>query len=124
MITLKTVLRGNAASCIIFALIFLLMPMQVATFLAQATPAPEFILLVLGTILLANGLHILWASFQPKPNEYLVLYFAIGDFVWVLVSIILISLGVWITTTLGTLLAILVAMMVGTFGILQLVKNS
>jgi hypothetical protein len=123
MITLKTVLRMNATSCIIFAIIFLLMPTEVASFLGQNKAAPELLLLVLGLILLTNGLHILWVSWQLKPNKYLVLYFAVGDFIWVVASIILVSQGMWITTTLGIFISLLVAMMVGTFGVLQIMKN-
>ena len=123
MITLKTVLRMNATSCIIFAIIFLLMPTEVASFLGQNKAAPELLLLVLGLILLTNGPHILWVSWQLKPNKYLVLYFAVGDFIWVVASIILVSQGMWITTTLGIFISLLVAMMVGTFGVLQIMKN-
>lgn len=123
MITLKTVLRMNATSCIIFAIIFLLMPTEVASFLGQNKAAPELLLLVLGLILLTNGLHILWVSWQLKPNKYLVLYFAVGDFIWVVASIILVSLGIWVTTTLGIFISLLVATMVGTFGVLQIMKN-
>lgn len=122
MITLKTVLRANAANCIIFALIFLLKPMEVAIFLGGDTPAPEIALLVLGAILITNGFHLLWASIQSLPNKYLVLYFAIGDFIWVLVSISLVILGIWITTVSGTVASILIAMMVATFGFLQIAK--
>jgi hypothetical protein len=123
MITLKTVLRVNATSCIIFAIIFLLIPFEVVTFLGGNKPAPELLLLMLALILLVNGLHILWASLQPEPNKYLILYFAVGDFIWVIVSVILVSLGIWITTTPGTFISLLVAMMVGGFGVLQIVKN-
>jgi len=123
MITLKTVLRMNATSCIIFVIIFLLMSTEVASFLGQNKAAPELLLLVLGLILLTNGLHILWVSWQLKPNKYLVLYFAVGDFIWVVASIILVSQGMWITTTLGIFISLLVAMMVGTFGVLQIMKN-
>lgn len=123
MITLKTVLRANAASCIIFALIFLLIPIEVATFLGQGKPAPEIALLVLGAVLITNGFHLLWTSFRSLPNKYLVLYFAMGDFIWVLASSILMILGIWITTGVGIVASILVAIMVGTFGILQIVKR-
>jgi hypothetical protein len=123
MVTLKTVLRMNATSCIIFAIIFLLMPTAGASFLGKNKAAPELVLQVLGLILLTNGLHILWVSWQLKPHKYLVLYFAVGDFIWVVASIILVSLGMWITTTLGIFISLLVTMMVGTFGILQIMKN-
>jgi hypothetical protein len=123
MITLKTVLRVNATSCIFFAIVFLLMPIEVATFLGGNKPAPELVLLILGLILLGNGLHILWASSRSKPNKYLILYFAMGDFIWVIMSLMLVSLGIWITTPPGIFITLLVAMMVGFFGVLQIVNN-
>jgi len=46
MITLKTILRVNAASCIIFSLIFLMNSTEVATFLERDTPAPEAVLMI------------------------------------------------------------------------------
>ena len=123
MNTLKTVLRANAASCIIFALIFLLKPTEVAAFLGRDTPAPDAVLLVLGVVLMANGFHLLWASVKPLPSKLLVLYFSIGDFIWVFVSISLVILGIWITTESGAAASILVAMMITAFGVLQIAKR-
>jgi hypothetical protein len=123
MITLKKVMRTNAASCIIFALIFLLKPNEAATFLGRDTPAPEIVLLALGLVLMANGVHLLWASLKPLPSKFLVLYFSIGDFIWVFISISLAVLGIWITTETGTAASIVVAMMVATLGVLQIAKR-
>lgn len=123
MITLKTILRVNSVSCIIFSLIFLMKPTEVATFLERDTPAPEAVLLILGVILLANGLHLLWASVKPLPSKSLVLYFSIGDFIWAFASISLVMLNIWITTELGITASILVAMMVAAFGVLQMTKR-
>jgi len=123
MITLKTILRVNAASCIIFSLIFLMKSTEVATFLERDTPAPEAVLLILGVILLANGLHLLWASVKPLPSKSLVLYFSIGDFIWAFASISLVMLNIWITTELGITASILVAIMVAAFGVLQMTKR-
>lgn len=123
MITLKTILRANAASCIVFGLIFLLRPIEVAAFLAHNTPAPMTALVFLGAILVLNGLHLIWASVQSYPNKYLVIYFAIGDFIWVLTSISLVLMGLWITTQLGIIASTLVAVMVGTFGLLQITQR-
>ena len=123
MITLKTVLRANAASCIIFALTFLLQPTQVATFLGHDTPAPETVLLVLGVVLMVNGFHLLWASLKPQPSKFLILYFSIGDFIWFFASTSLVILGVWITTESGVTASILVATMVAVFGALQIAER-
>jgi len=123
MITLKTVMRLNAASCIIFALTFLLKPTETAVFLGPETPAPEIVLLALGLGLLANGLHLLWASSTPLPSKAMVLYFSAGDFIWVLASLSLVGLGVWITAASGIAAALIVAMMVATLGVLQMTKR-
>jgi len=123
MITLKKVIRLNAASCIIFALIFLIKPTKSAVFLGRETPAPDIVLLALGLGLLANGLHLLWASFQPLPSKTLVLYFSAGDFIWVFASLSLVALGVWITTASGISAALIVATMVAALGVLQIIKR-
>jgi hypothetical protein len=122
MITLKTALRANAASCIIFALIFLLIPLEVSTFLGGSTPAPETVFMVLGLTLMANGLHLIWTSLRPIPHKLLVLYFSMGDFIWALASIILISLEVWVTTESGIVAAGLVALMVAALGLMQITR--
>jgi len=96
---------------------------EVATFLERDTPAPEAVLLILGVILLANGLHLLWASVKPLPSKSLVLYFSIGDFIWAFASISLVMLNIWITTELGITASILVAIMVAAFGVLQMTKR-
>lgn len=123
MFTLKNILRANASSCIIFGLIFLLFPTNIAVFLGSNEPIPEVILLVLGAALIVNGLHLLWASFKALPSKLLILYFSMGDFIWAVCSTALLIVGVWITTTLGALITILVAVMVATFGILQIIKR-
>jgi hypothetical protein len=123
VITLKVVLRANAASCIIFALIFLLKPTEVATFLGGDAAAQEVVLLILGAILLVNGLHLLWASVQSLPSKLLILYFSIGDFIWVFASISLVIQDLWITTAPGVTVSLFVATMIGAFGGLQMTKR-
>lgn len=123
MITLKSVLRANAVSCIIFAIIFLFMPSNVAIFLSQSSPAPDNVLIVLGGVLLVNGFHLLWASFKPLPSKLLVLYFSVGDLLWVLVTICLLILNIWITTWAGSAVSILVAVMILAFAVVQTSKR-
>lgn len=120
MATLNTVMRANAVSCIGFGLTFLLLPSSVILFLSADMPVPETVLLCLGVGLLLNGLHLIWASLKPTPSKLLVLYFSIGDFIWVLVSIGLLFLGIWITSTEGMIVAAAVAAVVGLFGLFQL----
>jgi len=123
MITLKKVMRANAASCIIFSLVFLLIPAESAEFLGADKPAPDIVLLALGLGLLTNGLHLFWASFQPLPSKNLVLYFSAGDFIWVIASISLVLLGVWITTGAGIAAALIVATVVAALGVLQMITR-
>ncbi len=123
MLSLKPVMRANAISCVAFGVVFALQPTMVATFLGGASPAPKLYILILGILLILNGLHLLWASRDPLPQKKLILYFSIGDFIWVIASAVLMVSGVWITTTGGVLVASTVAVMVGLFGILQMTSR-
>jgi len=123
MTTLSNVMKANAISCIVFGLIFLSIPSRVIIFLSDDIQLPETILLILGIGLIVNGLHLTWASLKPMPSKALVIYFSIGDYIWVLGSISLVQLGVWITTTAGIITAFIVSAMVGLFGILQMLKR-
>jgi len=123
MLSLKNVMRANATSCLAFGALFALYPNLVAIFLGGASSAPQIYILILGILLILNGLHLLWASSVPLPQKELILYFSIGDYIWVICSIGLIVSGVWITTTGGVLVAIAVAVIVGLFGILQMTSR-
>ena len=57
---------------------------------------------------------------MPNPGKLLVIYFSAGDFIWVAGTILLIVLGFGITSTAGVAAALMVAAMVGSFGLLQL----
>jgi len=123
MFNLKNVMRANATSCLVFGGLFALQPSLVANFLGGVSPAPQVYILILGIILILNGLHLLWASRIPLPQKKLILYFSTGDYLWVIGSIGLIFSGVWITTTGGVVVASAVAIMVGLFGVLQMTSR-
>ena len=123
MLSLKNVMRANATSCLAFGVLFSLQPNQVANFLGGASPAPQAYILILGILLILNGLHLLWSSKVPLPQKNLILYFSAGDFIWVIGSVALIISNVWITTTEGMLLATIIAAMVGLFGVLQMTSR-
>lgn len=123
MFSLKNVMRTNATSCLVFGGLFALRPSLVANFLGGASPAPKIYILILGILLIVNGLHLLWASSIPLPQKRLILYFSTGDYLWVIGSMGLIVSGVWITTTGGVLVASAVAVMVGLFGVLQMTSR-
>lgn len=124
MFSLKSVLRMNAASCILFGVLFVFMPSVVADFLSPQFPAPSLLVLALGTGLVANGAHLLWASYQVTLNKPLVYHFSFGDFIWTIVTVVLIASELWITTTAGIATALVIAFFVALFGVLQLVQFS
>ncbi len=119
MITLRNVLKANAVSCIIFGLIFLIIPAKTAHFLSQTNPAPNLLISLIGIILIINGLHLVWASVQATHSKPTILYFSSNDFIWVALSIALIIGKVWITTPKGIAATLAIAMMVGVLGALQ-----
>lgn len=120
MVTLQSTLRMNASTCIGFGLLFSLIPDSVAHFLSATSPAPSLVLLILGLGLIFQGAHLFWASLQIQPSKALILYFSLGDFAWMLASVFLMLLGVWVNSPLGVLYASLVALMVGFLGVMQI----
>lgn len=121
MSLLKTALRLNAVSCIGFGVLFSVVPGAVAAYLGQTRPAPSMVILILGIGLILNGIGLFLAARARHPSGPLVLFFSTGDFLWVLATIVLIVMGIWIETTAGIIAALLVAAVVGLFGLLQLI---
>ncbi|PHS68621.1 MAG: hypothetical protein COB23_08750 [Methylophaga sp.] len=124
MVTLKNILRTNAASCIAFGLIFLFIPSTVAEFLSTQKLASNTVILILGIGLIFNGLHLVWASLKPNPSKLLIIYFSTGDFLWVLATVLLIIFGIWITTPTGIIISLLISAVVGLLGVLQVIKRN
>ena len=120
MISLKNVFKANAASCIIFGLLFLIAPQKTAQFLSLENPAPSLLISLIGIVLIVNGLHLIWTSMQHNHNKAAILYFSSNDFIWVAASIILIIAKIWITSPKGIAATLVVAALVGVFGALQL----
>ena len=118
---LKTVLRLNALSCVGFGALFIAVPGTVAAFLG-APPAPSWLVLATGVILIGNGVHLIWASRMEQLPRSLVLYFSSGDFGWVAGSALLLVLELWVTTPAGQVAATIVALLVGALGTLQLLS--
>jgi hypothetical protein len=123
MLSLQNVMRANAISCISFGVLFALQPSLVAMFLGGEFAAPQLYILILGILLIFNGFHLFWASKIALPKKELILYFSLGDYIWVVVSLALVMFGVWITTTMGTIVACAVAAVVGLLGILQMIAR-
>ncbi len=119
MIELKSVLRASALSCVIFGGIFVFIPTIVVDFLSHTKPAPQWLFLTLGGVLILNGLHLFWASLRAVHNKVLIAYFSLSDFLWVTVSVVLVIAGVWVTTIEGVIATLVVAAIVGFMGFLQ-----
>jgi hypothetical protein len=120
MLNLKRVLQLNALSCTGFGLLFLFRSAAVASFLSVENSAPPTLITVLGVVLIFNGLHLAWASVQDLPDKRWINYFSIGDFAWVLATLLIILMGVWITNTQGIITALIVAAFVGSMGLMQI----
>lgn len=112
---LATLLRINAASCLGFGLGFILFSTAIGKFLGAFPPGLIF---WLGVVLALNGLHLVWASLR-RPSVIEIRYFALGDFLWVALSLVIVAAGGWITSTGGVLVTLIVALGVGTLGVLQ-----
>jgi hypothetical protein len=119
MFALASILALNAASCVVFGLLFLALPGGVAAFLGTP-PAPAWVVAGLGVVLLVNGAHLAWAARQQRPRRALVLYFSGGDIGWVIATVALIAGGLWINAPGGIAAALIVAAGVGAMGVLQL----
>ncbi len=119
MPSLNIILRANAASCLLFGTLFVLRPAGTAHFLSAAA-APSWMILVLGAVLIGNGLHLLWAATRSKPLRWEVLYFTGGGLAWVLITLVLIMAGIWVTTPAGIAAALGVAIIVGGFALAQI----
>ena len=117
MDSLKLVMRMNAVSCVSFGLFFAVYPHVVASFLGTAPPP---IILALGIGLLINGTHLALASRNPEPRKIEVIWFSLGDFSWWLATLVLIVANVWITTSWGIAIAVIVATAVAGLGVAQL----
>ncbi|MEP2653648.1 MAG: hypothetical protein ABJH06_16850 [Paraglaciecola sp.] len=120
MLSLKNIMRANATSCLVFGGLFAMQANMVAEFLGGDSPAPQLYVLILGWLLILNGIHLFWESRTLVPKKSLILYFSIGDYLWVAGSATLILSGLWITTTAGVIVASVIALIVGIFGVLQM----
>lgn len=113
---LATVLRLNALSCAVFGLIFVVDAPAVSAFLGEM---PVWILRGLGIVLIGNALHLAYTAQQAAPPRIVLRYFALGDGVWALASVLLVLSGLWITTPVGIAITLVTAGMTGSFGLLQ-----
>lgn len=115
---LRIALVLNATSCITFGFLFILFDSEVNAYIGNTY---TWLLPAIGVVLLFNGLHLLIASKRKQPIFSEIVYFVLGDAAWVGASIILVFLDLVITSTLGVITSLLVALMVACFGMLQIV---
>ena len=116
MSLLKTTMILNAVSCLCFGGLFAVFSAQVDAFIGNPI---KLVTPIIGVILIVNGIHLLLATRRQTIIKLEIYYFILGDVAWVIASIILILLGIAITSTQGVWVAAIVAGMVGTFGLLQ-----
>lgn len=119
MNNIQTTLKLNGLNCLLFGALFVFIPKSVVAFLSDTNPAPEVVIVALGVVLNLYGLLLLWLGNKPAPNQKVILLIAIGDFFWVLATLALIAMKLWVTNINGITAAGLVAILVGWFGWLQ-----
>ena len=115
---LRKTLLMNSVSCILFGLIFLIFPVHTNEFIGNNM---SWLTRVIGVILLFNGFHLIYASKRKSAICPEILYFVLGDFLWVLGTFVLIAMGIIITSTQGIVVSLIIATVVGTFGYLQII---
>jgi len=117
MDVLRTALRMNAASCLLFGALFTWMPAPVARFLG----VPSVITItIVGAALLINGGHLLIASWRKRVRPLEVYYFSTGDLLWVTLTLALVASESLLTTTISVIASLVVAVFVGSVGVVQL----
>lgn len=114
---LRTALRVNAASCLLFGVLFTLMPAPVGRFLGVSSVVA---VVLVGAALLINGGHLLVASWRKRVRPREVYYFSTGDLLWVTLTLALVATDSFLTTTISVVASLVVAAFVGTVGVLQL----
>lgn len=115
---LKLIMGMNALSCLLFGTIFIFWASPTTLFISGATNF-DWLIRIVGFLLILNGLHLISAVVRNKLHKLEVLYFSVGDGIWVLATVIFVTMGWLIVTWKGIICAILIAVMVGMFGLLQ-----
>ena len=113
---LKFVVLLNAISCIVFGSIFVLWSEATSQLLGDP---PRVLLQVLGWGLLANAGLLVATAVQSQPSRGSIKIFVAGDAAWIVGTVALLVLGIWITTYAGVAWSVCVAAFVGLCGWLQ-----
>lgn len=120
MPTLNKILHANGSTCLIFGIILVLFPSQIALFLSSSAPAPCEWIIAVGCLLLCNSGHLFWVARSPLPSKWHIVYFSLGDMLWVLGTMGLVITHTWITNSFAIIVSYIIALLVGTLGALQL----
>jgi hypothetical protein len=115
---LQKILLINSGSCLLFGVLFLIFPTQTSDFIGNSI---TWLVQLIGAALLFNGLHLIYASKRKNPICPEILYFILGDFLWVLGTLAFVLTGIVITSTQGIIVSLLIAVMVGFFGYMQVI---
>lgn len=121
MTILSRFMFANAASCLLFAGVFMTMTNPVSAFLGSFPPQA---VVALAAGLAINGIHICYAARRMVALRAEVVWFSLGDLVWWLATTILVSTGIWITSPQGQVGAMVVAMAAAALGVMQLASFS
>lgn len=114
---LRMALRLNAVSCLLFGGLFAVHSGSVAHFLGNISS--QLVHLV-GVALILNGCHLLIAAMRRSIRSSEIYYFSSGDLLWVTLTLGLVASDGVLTTTRGIALSLVIAVLVGALGILQL----
>lgn len=113
---LSRILIANAASCLLFGLLFALFPVAVANFVGDP---PQLLVRILGIGLALNGLLLMLVARKDAPSLMEVMPFVAGDTIWVAATLALIASGLWIETPHGIFASLIVALWVAACGLGQ-----
>lgn len=116
---LRLVLWLNSLSCLAFGACFAAFPRVVNVYVG-GTDRQHLLIALVGAGLIFNGLHLFWASLRRNLRRMEIIWFSLGDFLWVLASVILLLFGILVTTPGGVVMAAIVSFLVFSFGVLQL----
>ena len=119
LVPLRSVLRLNSLSCLAFGACFVAFPRSVNIYLA-GTDLQHSLIAVLGSVLVLNGVHLFLASFRKNIQRFEIVWFSLGDWLWVLATLALLLLRVLLTTPWGIVTSLIVGFLVFSFGLLQL----
>lgn len=114
--SLNLLLRINSATCFILGLAMLLNTDAVNLILGSEK---TMLMHSIGTLLMFNALLLLIASMRKSIKSHEILFFALGGYIWSLLTLILISAGAVIIDPAGIRITFVIAIYTAAMGALQ-----